>query len=87
MNHHIFIALATLIFYMILKQYNNNNNNKKRLNKRNVKTSNLIYVIFLPCTLYLFKYMYCNNILSNIKTAEHTDSIMSKPYPDSLSTI
>lgn len=82
MNHHIFIAVATFLFYIILKQYNN----KKRF-KKNKKSSNLIYVFFLPCTLYLFKYIYCNNnFVSNINITKQSDSILSNPYPESLST-
>jgi hypothetical protein len=83
MNHHIFIAISTFLFYIILKQYSN----KKRIKKQNKKPSNLIYVVFLPCTLYLFKYIYCNNnFVGNINTPQPSDSILSNPYPESLST-
>lgn len=83
MNHHIFIAIATFVFYLMLKQYNK----KKYIRKQSKTRSNLIYVVFLPCTLYLFKYLFCNNTNDNsiVQHAE-SDSILSKPYPESLST-
>ena len=59
--------------------------------------SNFIYVLFIPCILYLCKFMYNFNHISynndpvhvpvitnpipNINATEMSDNFLSKPYP------
>jgi len=58
MNFHIFVLIATIIFYVIFRFYKyqvQNENNKKK--------SFLIYVLLIPGLLYLTKFMF--NIQNN----------------------
>ena len=53
MNFHIFVLIATIIFYIIFRFYKyqiQTQNNKKK--------SFLIYVLLIPCLLYLTKFIF-----------------------------
>lgn len=48
-NYHLFVFIATVIFYFILKSY-------KAQKKK--KSSNLVYLLAFPICLYLVYYFY-----------------------------
>jgi hypothetical protein len=60
MNFHLFVFIATIIFYIIFKVYKTQIQNTKNKNK-----SFLIYVLFIPALLYLTDFIF--NI-TNTKT-------------------
>lgn len=85
-NFHAFVFIATFVVYVILKSY-------KKTEPENKKTSNLIYVLFVPLILYGGHYYYNRNTpIPNTITNSHNSSVsedlLTTPYPvssDSLS--
>ena len=73
-NIHIFAISATIIFYIILKNYSEN------VKKQDEKTSRLIYVIYIPMVIYLTKYI-CKPVESII--VNNTTSSLSDTFPAS----
>ena len=66
MNFHIFVIIATIIFYIILRFYKSS----VLYQRRTKQSSNFIYVLFLPAILYLANFMYkCTDaeVTENIK--------------------
>lgn len=66
MNFHIFVLISTIIFYIIFRFYK-----YQVQNESNKKKSFLIYVLLIPCLLYLTKFMF--NIQNNINSDKFTD--------------
>lgn len=63
MNFHLFVFIATIIFYIIFKIYKSQIQNTKNKNK-----SFLIYVLFIPALLYLTDFIFnITNTKSNIQ--------------------
>jgi hypothetical protein len=54
-NFHIFVIIATIAYFVILKIYKYKILSDK---KSKTKSSNLIFLFFLPILLYLFKYLF-----------------------------
>lgn len=92
MNFHIFVAIITCIFYIFLRIYKSEIISKNTDNK-NKKSSNLLYVLFLPAILYLTNFMFYkqNNLIGEIKVVEGggmnniniSEDLLSIPYPES----
>lgn len=93
MNFHIFVLLTTVVFYILMKIY------KKSLHRinRTKRSSNLIYVLFVPLIMYLYHFMYVqkdniqtSNIqMDNIKITVPSESVLpsesllTSPFPES----
>ena len=60
MNFHVFVLIATIVFYIILRFYKHTVENEKKNGK---PKSNFIYILFLPTILYLTRFMYNENKL------------------------
>lgn len=52
MQFHLFVVLATISFYLLLRQFKNDVEKHKR-------SSRLIYILFVPALLYVSYYL-CN---------------------------
>jgi len=94
MNFHIFVLVTSVIFYIILRMY------KSRIETEvaspSKKSSNLMYILYIPVVMYLAKLMYG---FTNTTTTEFpqfqfptkaktigsnvSDKILSAPYPES----
>jgi hypothetical protein len=61
MNFHIFVAIATFAFYILLKFYKHSIlKNNSNTNKNNTKNkSNFIYILFIPVVIYITRYFFC----------------------------
>lgn len=85
MNFHIFVLISTFVFYIILRLYKSDVQKRKDVRK----TSNFIYVLFVPLLLYLLNFMYKikEHPLPNQSYSELSDvseqSLLSIPYPES----
>ena len=68
MNFHIYVLIATIIFYVIFSFY------KYQVQNESKKRSILIYVLLIPCLLYLTKFIFNiqNNDFSSIQN-EYTN--------------
>jgi len=98
MNFHIFVAIITCVFYIFLRIYKSEIISKNTDNK-NKKSSNLLYVLFLPAILYLTNFMFYkqNNLIGEIKRdidikvvegggmndINISEDLLSIPYPES----
>ncbi len=60
MNFHLFVLIATIVFYIILRFYKHTVKNEKKNGK---PKSNFIYILFIPIILYLTRFMYDENKL------------------------
>jgi hypothetical protein len=71
MNFHIFVLIATIIFYVIFRFYK-----YQVQNESNKKKSFLIYVLLIPGLLYLTKFIFNiqNNNFSSIEKEYKTIS-------------
>jgi len=89
MNFHWFVLISTIIFYVILRLYKSEIQSES---KKKIKTSNFIYVLFLPLVLYILNFMYkikeytpkitvVDNIISISDISEQP--LLSTPYPES----
>jgi hypothetical protein len=99
MNFHLFVFMATIIFYIIFKMHKTQVQNNKSQNK-----SFLIYVLFIPALLYftqyyIFKPMNVNTMNINTMNPNNMDinntngdinlenidfdSLLTSPYPES----
>jgi hypothetical protein len=56
----VFVLIATIVFYIILRFYKHTVENEKKNGK---PKSNFIYILFLPTILYLTRFMYNENKL------------------------
>lgn len=98
MNFHIFVLISSILFYIFLRSYKYNiltskSSLKKSKNRRNKKSSNLIYALFLPIVLYIFYYIfiykpnYTTHSSPNYISSSHdtrsvfSDNGLTKPYP------
>ena len=74
MNFHIFVAITTFAFYILLKFYKysilKNNSNTNKNNTKN--KSNFIYILFIPIVIYITRYFFCqyNHNQYNYYTAQ-----------------
>jgi hypothetical protein len=79
-NFHIFVIVATLAVYIILKSYKTSDDN-------NSNKSNLIYVLLTPLILYSGNYFLTKDtgIISNNPSTNSSISevLLSIPYPAS----
>lgn len=80
-NFHIFVIVATLAVYIILKSYKSNDESSDNSNK-----SNLIYVLLTPIILYSGNYFLTKNTeLTSTNNPSNNSSIseelLSIPYP------
>jgi len=80
MNFHIYVLIATIIFYVIFSFY------KYQVQNESKKRSILIYVLLIPCLLYLTKFIFNirNNDFSSIQNeyTNITDIKMSGGKPE-----
>lgn len=53
-NIHIFVFIATVIFYFLLKSFKKD----AYISSKNKKNSNLIYLLFAPVIVYLTYYLF-----------------------------
>jgi hypothetical protein len=94
MNYHLFVLICTVVFYAVFRIYKYNNTDVTQDSKQ----SNLIYVLIVPAMLYLAKYWYFDNVndVPHVPHGSHgsyishkdftsssSDTLMTKPYPDS----
>ena len=70
MNFHVFVLIVTIVFYIILRFYKHTVENERRNGK---PKSNFIYVLFVPVTLYLTRFMYISTN-TNINTNTNTNT-------------
>lgn len=85
-----FVIFATIAFYFLLKRFVSEQKTKKK------RSSNLIYVFFIPIVLYIGKYLFTpihetvlgHSDLDSISSVKSNMSVTTSPYPDvsSLST-
>ena len=89
MNFHWFVLISTIIFYIVLRLYKSQIQSES---KKKIKTSNFIYVLFLPITLYILNLMYkikeyTPKITVGQEMSEMSDiseqPLLSTPYPES----
>jgi hypothetical protein len=77
-NFHIFVIVATIAVYIILKSY-------KTSDDDNSNKSNLIYVLLTPLILYGGNYFLTNDteLISNNQSINSSTSeeLLSMPYP------
>lgn len=59
MNFHVFVLIVTIVFYIILRFYKYTVENEKKNGK---PKSNFVYVLFVPVTLYLTRFMYISSV-------------------------
>lgn len=81
MNFHVFVFIATVIFYIIMKMYKKSIEKNR---KRNKNSSNLIYILFVPFLLYLthFMFNFKNNTEQGMFRANsYSDELLTEPYP------
>lgn len=86
MNFHVFVLLSTLLYYLLLRSYKNSViADKSKIRKK----SNLIYLLFLPILMYIFYYLFLKREQKSINITEQMSSedLMSRPYPDTMSSI
>ena len=69
MNFHIFVAISTFLFFILLKIIITQNKNP------NQNQNNLIYVLFVPCLLYIYHFLY------EKKIGQDGHGILTDPYP------
>lgn len=65
MNFHVFVLIVTIVFYIILRFYKHTVENE-RINGK--PKSNFIYILFVPITLYLTRFMYISSSVEGINT-------------------
>jgi hypothetical protein len=88
---HFFVVAATIIYYMMLKNFKSTIQSKMKPRKRGlqIKDSNFVYLIFLPIILYIGGYILLYNTDHSMLTNAHeynplsSDSLLSAPYPRS----
>lgn len=88
MNFHWFVLISTIIFYIVLRFYKSQIQSES---KKKIKTSNFIYVLFLPLTLYILNFMYKIreytpkvNTINNMSISDMSEQpLLSTPYPES----
>jgi membrane-anchored protein YejM (alkaline phosphatase superfamily) len=85
MDFNIFVLVATIIFYVVLRYYKYQIEKHRRTKK---KQSNFIYVLFVPILLYLTKFMYIlQGTASNTSVVDFRDNVseplLTIPYPES----
>jgi hypothetical protein len=77
-NFHIFVIVATLAVYIILKSYKTSDDN-------NSNKSNLIYVLLTPLILYSGNYFLTKDteVISNNQSTNSSmsEELLSIPYP------
>lgn len=77
-NFHIFVIVATLVVYIILKSYKTSDDN-------NSNKSNLIYVLLTPLILYSGNYFLTKDteVISNNQSTNSSmsEELLSIPYP------
>ena len=102
MNFHVFVLIATIVFYIILRFYKHTVENERRNGK---PKSNFIYILFVPVILYLTRFMYISVEGKNTNTNTNTgiiagggingignvgilsESLLSMPFPESSISI
>lgn len=82
MNFHLFVFIATIIFYIIFKIHKTQVQNNKSQNK-----SFLIYVLFIPALLYftqyyIFKPTNINAMNTNTINTNNMDININNAKPD-----
>lgn len=79
MNFHVFVFIATIVFYIIMKMY------KKTIEKQTNKTkksSNLMYILFVPFLLYLTHFMFLTPHKDQLyHQKNYSDDLLTEPYP------
>lgn len=81
MNFHIFVLVATISFYILLRIYRKS----LPIQKTKSRKSSLIYVLFVPAILYLYNFMYTSGNPQNINVIQQdTISDASKILSDSI---
>ena len=78
-NFHIFVIVATLAVYIILKSYKSNDNDESH-------KSNLIYVLLTPIILYSGNYFLTKNtdslsVDNQSNSSSISEELLSIPYP------
>ena len=83
MNFHLFVAITTFAFYIVLKSYKysllNNNSKNKSKNK-----SNLIYILFIPTILYITHFLFIIPSSSPVSSSSPISSPLPVSSPISL---
>lgn len=83
-----FVLLCTFLFYIMLRYYKHSILKSETVNRK----SNLIYVMFVPASLYSFYYLFLHNssttdiasVLSQPSVAKSvSEDLLSSPYPNS----
>ena len=69
MNFHVFVLIVTIVFYIILRFYKHTVENE-RINGK--PKSNFIYILFVPITLYITRFMYISSSVENTNTNTNT---------------
>lgn len=72
MNFHVFVLIVTIVFYIILIFYKHTVENERRNGK---PKSNFIYILFVPVTLYLTKFMYISSSVEGTNTGKIAGTI------------
>jgi hypothetical protein len=89
-NYHVYVMVSTIVFYGVLRAYKQSITNHIYERKAN-RSSNLIYVLFLPTVLYLVYYLFIiekKPVSENATSAtleRFSEGILTAPYPDSVS--
>lgn len=78
-NFHIFVIVATLAVYIILKSYKSNDDNESQ-------KSNLIYILLIPIILYSGNYFLTKNtdsmsVNNQSNNSSISEELLSIPYP------
>lgn len=79
-NFHVFVLCSTIAYYFILKSYKNAIQNERD----DKKQSNLIYLLFIPVTLYIAFLFTSGQPTSDNES--NGSAILLSPYPISVST-
>lgn len=87
-NFHVFVLSSTILFYVLLRSYRSSVESNNTTKKRH---SNLIYILFIPITLYVFYYFFVYRekaqTMDVIVNSPISEGLMTIPYPNSSSNL
>ena len=79
MNFHVFVIVSTSIFYILLRMYKTSVTEHAQQDPQQRKSSNLVYVLFLPAIMYLYHFMYVQSPTPTTPTQIPTPTLPNPP--------